>query len=99
MKFVIEEKDPGEIVTLTFPYAKELGAAEISSALIAVTLEQGVDADPSSLLNGAPQLSGTNVLQGAKAGQPAARYKVKCLATLNDGRKLMRVLYITVRTF
>lgn len=99
MKFVIEEKDAAEIVTATFPYAKELAGAQISGAVITNTVLEGADPAAAAMLSGAPEIVQGDVLQRLINGVPGVRYKLKCLATLSDGRKLARVLLIAARNF
>jgi hypothetical protein len=94
----IDTKDPEEIVTASFPFATELAGAAVQGAVITVVVADGVDPAPVGLLSGASQVSGSDVLQKLKDGVAGVRYKVRCLATLSDGRKLMRSLVVDVRT-
>ncbi len=96
---ILPAKDPAEIITLTFDYASEIGAAAISGTpVFALAIESGTDADYASMPNGSPQVSGSDVLQSVKLGANAVNYAVRMLATLDDGRKLLRAATLPVRT-
>lgn len=92
----IEYKDVDEIVAVTFPYADEIGAAAISGVVVTVTVLDGIDADPSAMLQGPATIDGSDALQLVKLGTAGNKYGVKCAATLNDGRKLNRRYYLEV---
>jgi len=92
----IVSKDPEEIITVTFPYAKEIGGATIDSAVVTMEVTKGADAGAAAMLNGAHQISGSNVLQSVRNGIDANAYKPRCKATLSDGRVLVRVLPLPV---
>lgn len=92
-------KDPAEKVTLTFDFSAELGSATIAGTPVCtVTLVAGTDASPSSLLSGAAQVSGGNVLQLVHNGSAGADYDVKCTATLDDTRILVLGRILPVRS-
>ncbi|OHC35499.1 MAG: hypothetical protein A2Y50_09065 [Pseudomonadales bacterium RIFCSPLOWO2_12_59_9] len=100
----IESKDPAEIITVTFPYAKEIGGATILNEAdpganpdITVEITNGTDSGAAQMLNGALQISTSNVLQSVKTGLDGVDYKLRCEAPLSDGRKLVRVLPLPVR--
>lgn len=87
---MIETKSTDEVIQVTFPYATEIGAAAIINKVITPTVIQGTDATPSAVLLGAAQVVGSEVRQLVQNGNDAVRYKLHCLATLDDGRKLAR---------
>lgn len=93
-----ESKDPDEIITATFPFAGELGAAELSSVdYVTISVVNGADVDKDAMLNGAGVIVGDDVLQSVQLGVDAVDYKIRCRAVLSDGRKLVRALTIPVR--
>jgi len=92
-----ESKDPAEIITVTFPYAKEIGGAAIGDPDLSVEIEDGTDAAAAAMLNGAEQVSGSSVLQSVRNGVDGVRYKLRCEAPLSDGRRLVRVLSLPVK--
>jgi hypothetical protein len=92
-----EAKDPAEIVTLSFAYSSELGTATIASAALSITVQSGTDPDVGSMLLGAATISGGDVLQQVRLGVAQCDYMVRCLSTLNDGRKLLRAGTLPVR--
>lgn len=91
-------KAPGEIKTLTFDFTEDLqiknasgaviGANAIvpGSAAVAVAVAKGVDADPNQLKNGAPQISGSLVLQSAKVGIDGNDYEFNVGVDDNTGQ-------------
>lgn len=91
-------KDVQEIVTEAFDYSDKIGAAAISGAVLTVSVVAGVDAAPANLLSGVHQVVGSKVEQKLKDGVDGVRYKVKCVATLSDGRKLVRTRLVDVKT-
>lgn len=93
-----ESKDPDEIITVTFPFGDELGAAVINSVDY-LTLEpvNGEDPDVATMLNGANSISEGDVLQSVRNGVNNVDYKARCRAVLSDGRKLVRAMTLRVR--
>ena len=69
---VFATKDPAEIQNLAFDFSPHLGSETRTGALQTSGIEvlAGTDASPSNVLNGAPILSGTLVVQSVKAGSP-----------------------------
>lgn len=92
-------KDPDEIITVTFPFTDELGSATISSVdyVTAAVVSGGEDADVASMLNGAAQVSGGDVLHSIRNGVNGVNYKLRCRVALSDGRKLVRAIDLPVR--
>lgn len=91
-------KDPAEFVIVTFDYEHEIGDATVSSAALSCAVKSGADADVGSMLYGAAVVSGADVLQLVRLGVDGADYTLRCLATLSDGRKLLRWATLPVRT-
>jgi hypothetical protein len=101
-------KDPDEIINLSFDFTDELGAATIDSKTLAVVVRLGTDPAAASMLNGAAQsatwtdtkLSPTTrvgVIQQIKLGVAECNYSVRCVATLSDTRVLVRGAILPVR--
>jgi urease gamma subunit len=94
-----DSKDPDEIITVTFPFADELGGATLSSVdYVTMAVVNGEDASASAMLNGSAVISGGDVLQSVQNGLHLVDYKTRCRAILSDGRKLVRALDLPVRT-
>lgn len=93
---MIEQKSSDEIIQVTFPYADEIGVAAITAQVITASVFEGVDASPASVLLGVPQAAGSEVRQLVQNGVVDVRYKLHCLTTFNDGRKLARTYVFEV---
>lgn len=85
---IVEQKSTDEVIQVTFPYAKEIGTATITGTVVTVTMLGGSDPTPAAILLGVAQISGNEVRQLVQNGVAGARYKLHCLATMNDTRKL-----------
>ena len=98
----LSEKDPAEIVTLTFDFSLALDTGETITAIDSVTVElvSGVDPSPSAILTGtaAVSLSGVSVAQPVQGGVDCADYSVKVLvSTSNAYKKLALAGILRVR--
>lgn len=91
-----EYKFADEVLQVTFPYASEIGAASITAQVVTVSVVSGTDASPAALLSGSAQVSGSEVRQLVTGGVAGVRYKLHCLATFNDNRKLAREYFFDV---
>ncbi|MBL8396140.1 MAG: hypothetical protein JNK99_15575 [Candidatus Accumulibacter sp.] len=93
-------KDPAEKLICSFDFSPELDSGEtIDHATLSVTLLSGGDANPSALLDGAPQIAGGSVvLHAFQGGVDGANYRFRCLATLSSGRILALAATLPVRT-
>ena len=78
MSTLLTEKDPAEKFAISFDFTALM--ASITTATVTVEVISGVDATPSTLLNGSPQISGTTVLQRVDDGVSGAVYRLRCLA-------------------
>lgn len=96
----LDWKDPEEIINVTFPFADELGSEAISggSAVVTISVKQGVDAAAAAMLNGAPVISGTNVFQSVKDGVNGVLYGLRCRIDTSGGRRLVLAAQLPVRT-
>lgn len=90
-------KDPAEIITVTFDFSDEIGAATISSTDVTITVANGTDPAVASMLNGAEVVSGALVYQSVMLGVNGNNYVPRCEATLSDGRVLVRAALLPVR--
>lgn len=91
-------KYPAEIVTLTFPYTKELNGANIIGVpVVTVTVVRGADPGSAAVINGAAQISGSAVLQSIINGLAECDYHFVSQADLSDGRRLLRSGTVSVK--
>ncbi len=92
-----KSKTPGEKVWATFIYTDALATGEtISNAVVSVSLKQGTDATPNTVLDGAAQPSADRVMQKLANGVDQCVYLVRCLATTSTGRVLELAGQLTV---
>ncbi len=73
---VLSSKDPQEIITVTFDFAKLLTRIDSVSSL-SVSVHKGVDGAPATLLLNAPIISDTKVLQLIQNGLDGVYYKLR----------------------
>lgn len=82
-------KTPTEEEFYSFDYARLLGPGEtISGSVWTVSVLEGTDASPSSMLSGAPSVSGSRVSHKLIGGVVETRYCIKCQATTSLGQKI-----------
>jgi hypothetical protein len=90
---MLNAKDPGETVTLSFIFSNELQAGEtITGCTVICTVLAGsgvADPAPSAVLSGVPTL-GSTVLQSVTGGLDGVTYFLKATATTNQSRVLVR---------
>jgi hypothetical protein len=87
--------DVEEVDLIPFEFGKSLLAGEsIASAALSCTLHAGVDSSPALLLQGPPQIAGTQVLQMVAGRITDATYHLRCVATLSSGRKVVVACYL-----
>jgi hypothetical protein len=80
----LSSKDPQETVIVTFDFtalATAISNPSVASTCIAGTL----DANPAAILQGAPIVSSTRVMQQVTGGLDGATYDLRCQATAQDG--------------
>lgn len=79
-------KYPGETVTVTFDFSAL--ATACSNPVVNISVESGiVDASASSMISGAPQVSGTSILQRVTGGLAGNAYKITCQIDDADGER------------
>jgi hypothetical protein len=76
---IFSPKDPNESFPVSFDFSALLPS--VTNATVTVSLLGGADPSPSSLLHGAPQVSGAAVRQRIKGGVHNCQYKIVCQAT------------------
>ena len=82
-------KDPAEIVTITFDFS--LDATAISNPSISVAVRTGKnDPSPETMIFGAAQVAGTNVMQRVQGGVSGTTYQLRCIADDVDGERYVR---------
>jgi len=96
----LDWKDPEEIIVVTFPFADELGTETIGvgTPVVTVSVKEGADANAAQMLNGAPVISGTSVLQSVRNGVNAVLYGLRCRIDTSGGRRLVLTANLPVRT-
>ena len=82
---MFSNKDPSEIVTLTFDFTNIL-AAPLTPAIVP-TVVNGSDATPSAILSGVAVVIGSTVTQKITGGLSGVSYKVVCTVNGADGSK------------
>jgi len=66
----------------TFDFSPVLGSTEtISSAACTVTVQEGTDSSPSSIMSGSPAISGSKVTQRIYNGLDGVIYRLQMSAT------------------
>ena len=91
MSSSFSNKDPNEIVLLTFDFTNALQPAEtISSASVDIELLYGADPGVSSMIEGAAIVSGAKVGQKVKNGLSGNTYNVCC--TVNTSLSQVLIL-------
>jgi hypothetical protein len=92
-------KDPEEIKVLSFPFARELAGASISTIdYVTPSTYKGTDPTPAAVALGIPVVSGTNVLQRMQAGLDGVIYGWRAKVTDSNGNKHVMSLRVQVKT-
>jgi hypothetical protein len=97
----VADKDPEEIVDLSFDFTKDLGDELINGAVpvvVSVALQKGVDADVGLVIQGAATIVGKIVFQRVRLGVALCDYRFRCRIDSNTGRRLVLPLLLPVRT-
>jgi len=96
----LDFKDPEEIVTITFDFTRDLGAEAIAAAsqVVTIAVVSGADPNVGQVPNGAPQISGTKVLQSIKQGVHLVDYSTRCRIDTSGGRRLVLAALLPVRS-
>lgn len=93
-------KDPVETQNLAFEFADDLGDETLTAAsqTTGIELSAGADAAYTSVLSGAPSISGTKVVQQVRLGVANVDYRVWAKANTSGGRTLVVAGILPVRT-
>lgn len=91
-------KAPGERVLLVFDFSANFAAVIGTPSVTIAQLSGPVDPAPSSMLDGAPQISGAQVLQWCVGGLHGARYMIGCEAADAGGWRLVEAAVLPVRS-
>lgn len=86
----LPDKRPSEIVTVTFKYARQLGAGVVLApgASVAVAVRKGADPAP-VVIEGAPVVVGNDVLVRVVGGLDGVEYLLSCTADTSTGDRLV----------
>lgn len=96
--FTFSDKDPAEIVPVTFDFSRGVGAgATVAVDSVSVAVVAGTDNDPSNLLQGAATSDGAVAVQWVKAGMDGTDYKLRCTVVASDGQTLVLAAILPVR--
>jgi hypothetical protein len=96
----LSDKHPEEFIQVSFDYTKDLAVGETLTAatqVITVTVADGVDGNPSAVLNGASAIVGAFVVQPVKLGLDNVDYHFKCICTTSNGNKFVVQAILPVR--
>ncbi len=97
----LDAKTVAEKITVTFSFAAALVAGEAitTTNTIVVAPYIGVDAAPSSMVNGSATVDTVNglILQSFMGGQPIVDYLLSSRVTTNQGRVLEALAILPVR--
>lgn len=96
-RVTLPPKRQGETVNYEFDFLSQLGPTEtISTKVTTASVFSGVDASPSSVINGAASNSGSVVTQSLTAGTVGVIYTIVCTVTtsLSQTIKLVGYLYV-----
>ena len=96
---VFDEKDPGEIVPVSFDFSADVATgATVTLISVSVSVVDGADPAPANILAGAATASGATVVQWITGGLDATRYKLRCRVAASDGQTLVLPAIVPVRT-
>lgn len=90
-----DEKDPSDVITLTFDFSDY--ATAVTAPAIVVTVAQGTDPSPSAILVGSPTVEGALVRQRVQNGVDGVTYAFQCAAYNGSDRYTIEAI-LPVRT-
>lgn len=92
-------KDPEEIKVISFPFARALNGATITSVTyVTPSTHKGVDTTPTNVALGEPVVSGTDVLQRMQAGVSGVVYKWRAKVVDSAGNVHVATELVLVQT-
>lgn len=92
-------KDPAEIIPVKFDFAAQIGAQNISTAVVNVSVQSGSDNSPSAIKQGSATISGTEVTQWLTGGIAGNTYHLRCVITTNGSETRVMSADIPVSNF
>lgn len=95
-----DDLDPDEVDDFTIDFVRDLTSGETISGIPTMVLEvvDGVDANPASRIQGAPNVTGTKVTTRLATCQPEVYYRLTGLAMTSTGREIGRWSHFWCRT-
>jgi phage gp36-like protein len=84
------DKEPADVVTLSFDFTAD--ADSVSAPQVSIAVVSGTDPDPALMLIGAPTAAGAIVYQRVQGGVNGALYSLQCLAYNGDDRYSIEAL-------
>lgn len=94
-------KDPLELVNLTFNFEPAMGTNEFIQSIMSVTVEviAGVDPAPSAILTGTPliNVSGLSIQQPCTGGLVDVSYRIAALCLTTAGQELICAGTLTIQ--
>lgn len=94
---LLSEKDPSEIIPVTFGFSKVLTDDDtIATATVGVTVSKGSDSNPDAIKLGAAEIVGQTVTQLIQSGTDAVTYKLKCTIVTGAGHQYVLGAHLPV---
>jgi hypothetical protein len=94
-------KDPSELINLTFNFVPALASDEFIQSITSVTVEvlSGEDPSPNSIVAGTPliNVSGTSVQQPCSGGLVDVGYRIAVLCLTTKGQELVCAGTLTIQ--
>ena len=96
-RIILGPKAADETLDETFSFLGSLVTGEtLSSATVTATVYSGTDASPSSIVDGAATVSGTNIVQSITGGTAGVTYDLVCEALTSSGQQLIVAGYLGI---
>lgn len=95
---IVSPKAPAEEIRVTFDFAEILAGSAITGIVsVECEVEAGTDAAPSAMISGAASDFNGIVSQKIIGGTAGNDYRLTCVVTTSDGRKLAVAMILPVR--
>lgn len=91
------QKDPAEIITVTFDFSA-LATAVSTPAITCAAVSGRLDDNAAAMLSGSAQVSGLTVLQRVIGGVDGTTYKLRCQIDDADGERFVVSDLLEVKT-
>ncbi len=82
-------KHPGERIPVTFTYPRLARGATLQAWTITLTVLEGTDANPQTMFDGDPSVTGNKVSQWIRGGVDGTAYKATCVVSCSDGTRFV----------